>query len=161
MPLKLNDINISLSVFSMKETLTPDIALNESLRADILLLSTFLAGRHEPSHQSQPVNESLPLFVHLATLLTIGNNPSHDGQNANAVVGTATANGIDFFVCTENRPSHQAHVDQSRTKNATEVANSVHITPIEEAGRKLLDKWDMRTISKETEISEWVIHPPV
>lgn len=174
----------------MTDTVTPHIALNESLRADILLLSTYLAGRHEPSHKSQPVNESLPLFVHISTLLTVGNNPSHDGQNANAVVGTATNNAIDFLVCTENRSGHQAHVDQSRTndaetgpaveghrgqrttskqmvreaegclgQSAREVAYSVRITPTAEAGRKLLAKWDLRTISKEAEISEWVIHP--
>lgn len=91
--------------------MTPHITLNESLRADILLLSTYLAGRHEASLQSQSVDEGLPLFRHISTLLTIGNNPSHDGQNANAVVGTATVNGIDLFVCTENQSGHQAHLD--------------------------------------------------
>lgn len=150
-------------------------SLTNSLRGDILLLSTYLAGRHESSFQPQTVDENLDLFAHISILLTIGNKPSHDGQNVSVVTGTATASGIDFLVYTQNRPGHQACVDQSYTNSASEttpgrvnkeglvqsereVGDLVCITPVKEAGRKLLDKWDLRTMNKEVEISEWVIH---
>lgn len=48
----------------------------------------------------------------------------------------------------------------SLDERSREVADSVRITPTKEAGWKLLDKWDLRTINKDTKIREWV-HAPI
>jgi len=149
-----------------------------SLRSDILLLSTFLSGRQSSSCDYHVVDENLKLFVDISTLLSIANNFETKASNVNAVMGKTTAEAIDFLICVENAKSINGNCIHGATdhgpvdersngpwsdsvggvdretqrdespKPADEVGDLYRITPIKENGRRLLLQWDLQTLTE-------------
>ncbi|KAE9387914.1 hypothetical protein BT96DRAFT_947996 [Gymnopus androsaceus JB14] len=80
--------------------------LTNSLRSDILLLSSYLNRKQSSPSEHHPKNTNLPLFVDISTLLAIGNSDSLGSANVNAVVGQTTTSthgpALELLVCVEN-----------------------------------------------------------
>lgn len=155
----------------MTDVTKSHIPLTDSLRSDVLLLSTYLSGQQTSSFKPHSIHDNLNLFVDISTLLAIGNNLNHPAQSA--VMGKATPNTIEFLVCavdgkdsaTKNSsavdgigglgsgpPGSTCSVregDEHSGKSAEEVGDLIYITPSMENGRKLLDIWDSETAIKE------------
>lgn len=99
----------------MEENNQPFTPLTDSLRSDILLLSTYLGYQQQSSSTSHPDNKELALFSYISNLLTIGNLDSPRALNVNAVTGSMTnkvtesgaTRVLDFLICTENGRQHE------------------------------------------------------
>lgn len=147
-----------------------DEPFTESLRSDVLLLSTYLSGQQTTSFRSSSVVENMDLFVDISTLLAIGNNHNHS-----AVMGKATLNSIEFLVCAidATRPLETALVvdgmggysggsaerkpivKEDDERSAGDVGDLVGVTPSKESRRKLLDHLDLeRSIDAGVELSK-------
>lgn len=74
--------------------------LTDSLRSDIVLLTSYLSGR-QCSVKSHKVDENLAFSVHISTLLAIGYNHGEPTQTGIAVIGNHTIMGTEFLVCVE------------------------------------------------------------
>lgn len=156
---------------TMTDVSESHIPLTDSLRSDVLLLSTYLSGQQTSSFKPHSVHDNLNLFVDISTLLAIGNNLNHPAQSA--VMGKATPNAIEFLVCavdakagaTKNASGVDGigglgsgpagstcsarENDERSGRSAEDVGDLIYITPSMENGRKLLDIWDLETPIKE------------
>lgn len=142
--------------------------LTDSLRSDIVLLTSYLSGQ-QSFLTSPAVDDHLAFSINISTLLAIGNNHGQQTQNGNAVLGNRTTMGTELVVFGENddesveysfttkdelRTTSRETNAQSRgsgselqqnaglDQTVEEVAEIISIVPIVENGRKLLDKWD-------------------
>ncbi|KAE9391313.1 hypothetical protein BT96DRAFT_945440 [Gymnopus androsaceus JB14] len=80
----------------------PPAPLTNSLRSDIILLSSYLCGQQAVSSVPRPDNRDAELYNHISTLLTTGNSRSPKASNVNAVVGKTNINSVEFLVFAEN-----------------------------------------------------------
>ena len=104
--------------------------LTDSLRSDVLLLSSYLSGKQSSPSEPHSANDTLSLFLHISTLLAIGNEKNLRAQNVNAVIGKTTQTDVgvvmEFLVCAENAK-----------QNITEVTNArLHHKGTPQQGRK-------------------------
>ncbi|KAE9395465.1 hypothetical protein BT96DRAFT_997591 [Gymnopus androsaceus JB14] len=80
--------------------------LTDSLRLDILLLSSYLSGMQNSPSEHHPKNTNLQLFVDISMLLAIGNSDNFGAKNVNAVIGQTTTSSegpaLELLVCIEN-----------------------------------------------------------
>lgn len=154
-------------------------SLTNSLSDDILLLSTFLSGRHGPSSKLAPGDENLTLVVNISTLLTIDHPQKRQTADLNAVYVKTTPDGIDFLVSVDNGSSDNVvglcgdqtgaaagsrpfvpvvggrvpptvgKCDQGPFRSAEQFGGLFYITPKKENGQKHLVRWDSQTLDKQ------------
>lgn len=108
----------------MADSLPLQTPLTESISDDILLLSTFLSGRHGTPPKSSPVDENMTLFSDISTLLTISNHHDHQALNFTAVFGQATVNSIDFLVYVEDAVQPLARVNGVHSNRIDGIAEN-------------------------------------
>lgn len=102
----------------------PPQPFTDSLRSDILLLSTYLASQQQSSSKSHPSHTELALYSSLSNLLTIGNHQCPKALNVNAVAGSminhttemGTTRGLRYLICTENGRQHEKAADAYRAE---------------------------------------------
>lgn len=115
--------HLSECSFSLLSAMTAYVQLrthlNEKLRADILLLSSYLSGQ-TCALKSDSVDPTLALYADIATLLTICNDPTWATQNVTAVIGNHTTRGMDFFVYIETT----GQMDACFTRQAASTQDS-------------------------------------
>jgi len=80
--------------------------LTDSLRSDILLISSYLDGKQSNPSEPHSKDDTLSLYLHISTLLAIGNESHRRAENVNAVIGETTAEAVEFLVCAENAKQH-------------------------------------------------------
>lgn len=139
--------------------------LTDSLRSDIVLLTSYLSGK-QCLGKSPPMDEHLALSMHISTLLAIGNNHGQYTQNGTAVLGNHTTMGTEFVVFGENNDesvtTNVRTTPRERKVQSGEFYNGasdlqqnadpdhkvegageiISISSNMENGRHLLDKWD-------------------
>lgn len=88
------------------------LPLTDSLRSDILLLSSYLSGQKSSLIKSNSVDENLALSVDISTLLAIGSgNRGHQALNVNTISRKHNSIMLEFLVFAE----HPRHGDGSAT----------------------------------------------
>ena len=80
--------------------------LTDSLRSDILLISSYLDGKQSNPSEPHSKDDTLSLYLHISTLLAIGNASNCRAENVNAVIGETTPEAVEFLVCAENAKQH-------------------------------------------------------
>lgn len=139
--------------------------LTDSLRSDIVLLTSYLSGQ-QCLGKAPPMNEHLALSMHISTLLAIGNNHGQHTQNGTAVLGNHTTMGTEFVVFGENNDDsvtanvsrtprerkvrsgefHNGASDLQQNADADQKVEEggeiISISSNIENGRHLLNKWD-------------------
>lgn len=96
--------------------------ITNDLRAEIVLLSTYLSGLQILPSESHPKDPAWPLFADLSSVLTIGNSRSRQAKNVNAVMGTASSTSVDFLVCVENCRQNPDLVTAEKAKLTQQAA---------------------------------------
>lgn len=147
--------------------------LTDSLRSDIVLLTSYLSGQ-QFLDKSLPVAEHLGLSVDISILLGIGNNRGQQTRHGTAVTGTHTTIGTEVVIFAENddeslesgfttkhevvesarvmkvgsRGSRNGRTELEQSagfpQSVEHVGEIISISPITQNGRKLLDRWDPR-----------------
>ncbi|KAE9384597.1 hypothetical protein BT96DRAFT_1007911 [Gymnopus androsaceus JB14] len=123
--------------------------LTDSLRSDVLLLSTQLSGKQSTSSESHPTDMELSLFVDISTLLAIGHSHSPDAKNDDTQVRALKGQlknkppqgRKEKDMDAPSAPIAGKNKEQS-AKSAEDIVHLDVIIPMAENGRKLLDKWD-------------------
>lgn len=104
---------------------SPQLPLTDSLRSDILLLSSYLSGQKNSLIKSSSVDDNLALSVDISTLLSIGDrNRGQQALNVNTIMKKHTSITMEFLVCAENGRhgdlSAKARSDCSQTLHRVE-----------------------------------------
>ncbi|KAE9394508.1 hypothetical protein BT96DRAFT_998416 [Gymnopus androsaceus JB14] len=81
--------------------------LTDSLRSDVLLLSSYLDGKQSFPSEAHSKDATLSLYLRILTLLIVGNKSNLRAENVNAVIGETTPNAVQFLVCAENAKQHK------------------------------------------------------
>ncbi|KAE9388855.1 hypothetical protein BT96DRAFT_947297 [Gymnopus androsaceus JB14] len=88
--------------------------LTDSLRSDVLLLSTQLSGKQSTSSESHPTDTELRFLLTSPPFLLLVHSHSPDAKNVNAVLGKITLTGtelaMEFLVCAENAKQDDTQV---------------------------------------------------
>ncbi|KAE9389201.1 hypothetical protein BT96DRAFT_947034 [Gymnopus androsaceus JB14] len=138
----------------------PPAPLTDSLRLDIILLSSYLCGQQAVSSVPCPDERDAELYNHVSTLLTTGNSRNPKASNVNAVVGKTNINSVEFLVFAENarlREDGETGARNLRTqlktaeriKAAVEwdsgrsepMGKRVDVVADKMRGKELLEKW--------------------
>lgn len=139
----------------------------DTLRSEILLLSTYLDGQQDSPSTSHPNDQSLELFINISNLLAIGNGRNPRAQNVNAVMGSinmdSDTTALEFLICAENArqigkstpqpnygnkgPKKKGLSEKKVDQSSKEAGELVHINPDATNGRNLLDRWDSNDLN--------------
>ncbi|KAE9387820.1 hypothetical protein BT96DRAFT_1004787 [Gymnopus androsaceus JB14] len=114
----------------------PPAPLTDSLRLDIILLSSYLCGQQAVSSVPCPDDRDAELYNHVSTLLTTGNSRNTKASNVNVVVGKTNINSVEFLVFAEN-----ARLLERDSGRSEPMGERVDVVADKMRRKELLEKW--------------------